>query len=307
MKVLVTGSTGFVGNLLLPYLHQRKMLIYTIDRSKNPCTLISKSYSWDQIQELPDVDCVIHLAAKAHDLKNAAEKEYVEANVILTKTILDYFVNSNSNLFVYLSTIKVIGDEGNTPIQESQMPAPETVYARTKYEAEKLVNHASFKEFQKRYILRPSLIYGPNCKGNLKLLYKLIKHGIPYPLGQYRNERTYLSIDNLNFVLYKITQNELLEGTYNVADETSISTIELIQIIGSSLNRKVVIWHWNKRIVNMAFSIATLINFSINRSTLKKLTGNYLVNTMKLQKALDSPLPVETKIGILDTFKSFQE
>ena len=83
------------------------------------------------------------------------------------------------------------------------------------------------------------MIHGPNNKGNLNLLYKIVKRGMPWPLGNFKNQRSFCSIDNLSFIIKElIKNNNVKSGIYNVSDDETISTNELINLISSVLNKK---------------------------------------------------------------------
>lgn len=305
LKVLVTGSTGFVGKSLISYLHVHQIEVFTLDRRANNHSLLSGSFTWRQLSMLPEVDSIIHLAGMAHDVKgNSKDDEYFRINVGLTEKIMDYFANSNATTFVNMSSVKAVTDVADYPLTESQEPAPATAYGRSKLQSELVVKSALVKKFQKRFNLRPCLIYGPNCKGNLKLLYNWVKRGLPYPFGAFYNQRSYLSISNLNYVLHQICVGNLVEGTYNVADGESISTRELVSIIGLSQNREHIIWNCNRRAVKGVARISSFLQLPFNEETLLKLTGNFLVSTKKLRTSLGSDLPVESRTGLLETFKS---
>ena len=307
-KVLITGSTGFIGKTLVAYLSERHVAIFTLDRTNNTNLCVSKSYTWSQIKELPDVDCVVHLAGKAHDVQGRTlEDEYIQVNVGLTDKLLHWFTTSNSTSFVYMSTVKAVRDVAPTPFDEEYLPSPTSVYGRSKLEAETLVRSTKYKDFQKWFILRPSLIYGPNCKGNLMLLYKWITFGVPYPLGHFENSRSYLSITNLMYVLEQINRGKLVEGTYNIADKDSISTVELVKLIGAAINKRSKVWYWNKRLIKGFASVGSKLGLYYIDNVLSKMTDDYLVDTKKLRSQLGSNLPVEINEGMLETFKSFND
>ncbi|MBV5342376.1 nucleoside-diphosphate-sugar epimerase, partial [bacterium] len=96
--------------------------------------------------------------------------------------------------------------------------------------------------FRGLYILRPCMIHGPGNKGNLNLLYNVVKRGIPYPLGAFENRRSFCSIDNLSFVINGLIENQVASGIYNVCDDETVSTNELIELISISLGKKSRIW-----------------------------------------------------------------
>jgi len=139
-------------------------------------------------------------------------------------------------------------------------------------------------------------------------LYQLVSKGLPWPLGDFQNQRSFLSIDNLCFVIKELLENEnISSGIYNVADDEALSTNELIALVGQSLAKKNRILnipsHWIKRIAKLGDTL----NLPLNSERLQKLTENYVVSNDKVVKAIGKPLPVSSREGLLRTFQSFKE
>src|SRR5690554_2720506 len=123
------------------------------------------------------------------------------------------------------------------------MPKAVTPYGQSKLEAETYLLNQKLPEGKRLFILRPCMIHGPGNKGNLNLLYKVVKFGIPYPLGAFHNRRSFLSIENLLFILNRILTNQSIPGgVYNLADDEALSTIEVIRIIAEASKTKAKIW-----------------------------------------------------------------
>jgi nucleoside-diphosphate-sugar epimerase len=151
------------------------------------------------------------------------------------------------------------------------------------------------------------MIHGPGNKGNLNLLYNLVKKGIPYPLGAYFNQRTFLSIENFCFIVREfILQEDIPSGIYNISDSKSHSTIELVKLISDVLEKKPRIWHIPKFIINTIAKLGDILKLPLNTERLDKLTETYLVSNQKLLKAINKPLPIEGSSGLVKTFESFQ-
>src|SRR5690606_10679247 len=85
------------------------------------------------------------------------------------------------------------------------------------------------------------MIHGPDDKGNLQLLYKIISKGIPYPLASFENKRSFLSIENFNYFIYQILMNSKLveSGIYHISDDEPISTLQIIKIIKQVTGKRV--------------------------------------------------------------------
>lgn len=156
------------------------------------------------------------------------------------------------------------------------------------------------------YILRPCMIHGPGNKGNLNLLYQLVKKGIPYPLGAFENRRSFTSIDNLSFVIEQLIEKDIPSGIYNVGDDETLSTNELITLMATTMGKPNRIWNWNKGLIQFCARIGSVLHLPLNTERLQKLTENYVVSNAKLKKALGiDKMPVRAEEGLRKTIKSF--
>ena len=289
--ILGTGFSGFVG------LNFQK---YFDDKS------IRSIHRGEEI-EIHGEDIVIHLAGKAHDLKNtSSSQEYYEVNTELTKKVYDAFLASKAKVFITLSSVKAVADQVQGELSEQHNPNPITYYGKSKLLAEQYILSKEIPEGKRVYILRPCMIHGPGNKGNLNLLYKLVSKNIPWPLGTFENKRSFCSIDNLMFIIKELIEREdIPSGTYNVADDESLSTNELISFIAQCQNRTPKIWNFSKMFIECLASLGDKLHLPLNTERLQKLTSSYVVSNAKIKAAIGKPLPVSSKEGLLKTFKSF--
>lgn len=296
MKITITGASGFVGTSLQDSL-----------KTSNEINSMSVRYKSDQKFEI-NTDVIIHLAGKAHDLKKVSNStDYYESNFELTKQLFDAFLNSEASVFIFMSTVKAVGDQVVGVLTEVTTPNPKTHYGIAKQLAEEYLLSKKLPEGKRVYILRPSMIHGPGNKGNLNLLYQLVAKGLPWPLGIFENQRSFLSIENLCFVIKELLENSSISsGAYQVADDKPLSTNELVRILNSSLNKKSRILnipsYWIKRVAKLGDHL----HLPLNSERLQKLTENYVVSNKKLINAIGKPLPIESKEGLLKTFRSFK-
>ena len=205
--VLITGSTGFVGQNLLPYLALKG--INTIGVSRN--TTIYNCISYNDLNNAvwSSAFSMVHLAGKAHDLKKTSEdNEYYEVNTLLTKNLFDQFLQSDCEVFIYMSSVKAVADEVIGVLSEKIEATPITAYGKSKLASEQYLLAQQLPEGKKLYILRPCMIHGPGNKGNLNLLYKLVSMRIPWLLGLFENKRSYCSIENLSFIINELIENK---------------------------------------------------------------------------------------------------
>jgi nucleoside-diphosphate-sugar epimerase len=156
------------------------------------------------------------------------------------------------------------------------------------------------------YILRPSMIHGPGNKGNLNLLYNVVKKGIPWPLGAFDNKRSFCSVENLCFIINElINRSDIPSGIFNVCDDTPISTNTLISLMSDLNNRKPKILRIPKNLIMTFATIGDKLGLPLNTERLQKLTENFVVSNIKITKALNKQLPLTAENGLIETLKSF--
>jgi len=311
MNILITGIHGFVGSNLVEAL-KKNYSIYGLDIVSLEKEGVIKTFFWNDLNDLPNIDVVIHLAGKAHDTKNQANaQDYFDINTELTKKIYDWYFKSTATKFIFFSSVKAAADtvEGEI-LTEDVVPNPVGPYGESKIAAEKylLSYELQATSYEKKtYILRPCMIHGPGNKGNLNLLYNVVKKGIPYPLGAFENRRSFTSIDNLSFVIEQLLEKDVESGIYNISDDEVLSTNELIQLIANVSNKKARIWNWSPFIIKGIASIGSVIHLPLNKERLQKLTENYIVSNVKIKSALGiEKFPVSAKEGFEATIKSFK-
>lgn len=310
MKILITGVHGFVGSNLVKAL-SKDHTIYGLDIVSPIKEGVRYTFSWDFLDkpdEIPEVDAIIHLAGKAHDTKNeAAADVYFKVNTELTKKIYDYFLTSNTaKKFIFFSTAKAAADKVDGILTEDVVPSPKGPYGESKIAAEKYIQEHMIDEKQV-YILRPCMIHGPGNKGNLNLLYGVVKKGIPWPLGSFENRRTFTSIDNLCFVINGLLTKDVPTGIYNMGDDEALSTNELIEEICKSIGKKAHIWKLPKGLMTGIAKIGGMLHLPLDSERLRKLTENYISSNEKIKKALGvEKMPVDAKKGLQRTLESFK-
>jgi nucleoside-diphosphate-sugar epimerase len=297
LNILITGSTGFVGKNLLSYFKDHDFSL--CDTRKNDLSII------DYNKE--NIDAFIHLAGKAHDLKkNAPKDEYYTINTKLTEKIFDEFLESKARIFIFLSSVKAVADDLEEVLTENHNPNPISHYGKSKLLAEQYILSKQIPNSKKVYILRPCMIYGPGNKGNLNLLYNIVKKGIPWPLGAYKNRRSFCSIDNLCFIIKHLLDknNNIPSGVYNVSDDEGISTNQIVKIIAECTKKKVIILNIPRLIIKFIAKIGDFFNFSVNSENLKKLTETYLVSNQKIKLYINEPLPIKVEHGLRNVIES---
>jgi len=293
MKYFITGHTGFVGKNFLMQLNQNDQKHLYIKNSDI---------------DISDCETVLNFAGKAHDLKNSSNsEEYYTVNTEFTKKIFKSFLQSNAKVFITLSSVKAVADSIDCELTEDHIPKPISHYGKSKLLADQYILSHSIPEGKRVYILRPTMIYGLNNKGNLNLLINIIKKGWPWPLGAFENKRSFCSIENIFFIIHELIENENIKsGVYNIADDNPISINQLINIIAISQNKKTKILKIPRKIIFILAQIGDFFNLSFNMERLIKLTDSYVVSNKKIKNAISKSLPVASDDGLIKTLTTYK-
>ena len=279
MKILITGSNGFVGTNLRRYLEERGHSCVTLD-------VRDADYDWTEFAKIPFESCgaIVHLAGKAHDLKKvAAEQSYFDVNVGLTEKIFNASVGKVSR-FVYFSSSKASA-EGNA-------------YGRSKLAAERFLNGRAI-------VLRPAMIHGPGNKGNLNLLWGIARHGLPWPLAAFENRRSFTSIGNICAAVEALCERGE-NGVYPIADDEMLSTNRLIELIAETCGKRAKLWRIPKPFMRMVARIGDVLYLPLNTERIEKLTEDSLVDNSKLKAALGwREMPIRAEDGMRKTLETF--
>ncbi|MDP3453188.1 MAG: NAD-dependent epimerase/dehydratase family protein [Bacteroidales bacterium] len=316
MNILITGASGFVGSNLSKYLSSNGYLVDSLDIVKNGSPFIRDFYLWSELEGINFnlYDAVIHLAGKAHDVRGKSGSEiYFNVNTGLTKVVFDKFLNSEAGSFIFFSSVMGVADvvDGDV-LTEVVVPAPVCPDGESKMLAENYIleqsgEYAEKMKHKRFYILRPCMIHGPGNKGNLNLLYKVVSKGVPWPLGQFENLRSFTFIRNLEFIIEKLMVGDIESGVYNVCDDVPLSTNRLIELIGDSLGKRASVWNLSSGFVKGVAKIGDYLHLPLNSLRLQKLSENYVVSNAKIKAALGiDKLPVSSEDGMVETLKSFR-
>lgn len=297
--LLLTGSSGFVGQNLILYLSNKDTYCNAISRSQ------LHSISLGTINEC---EAIIHLAGKAHDLKKVSQSdEYYQVNFELTKDLYDAFLKSEAKKFVFISSVKSVADHLDKPLTEDHKPNPQTHYGKSKLMAEEYIQSQALPVGKSYYILRPCMIHGPGNKGNLNLLYQFVSKGLPYPLAAFENKRSFLSVENLCFIIKElIKRNNIPSGVYNVADDEELSTNQIVSLLSEGLNKSPRLLHVPAKLISLVARMGDFLKLPLNTERLGKLTENYMVSNEKIKQALKKELPLSAHEGILKTAQAFK-
>lgn len=209
---------------------------------------------------------------------------YGESKIAAESYIKEHFILPTTSSG-YLSPL-------NSPVNRGKTTSPE----------EENVRYSD----KRVYILRPCMIHGPGNKGNLNLLYNVVKKGIPWPLGDFENKRSFTSIDNLCYVVEGLLTKDVASGIYHMGDDEALSTNELIALMCEAMGKEPHIWKMNRKMMEGCADLGTLLHLPLNTERLRKLTENYVVSNEKIKLALGiDRMPVRAADGIMKTIRSF--
>ena len=298
MKIIITGATGFVGKNLTQYLTTKSDTVI-------PLSIRNGDYQLDNT-----ADAIIHLVGKAHDTKNTSDdNEYYRVNTDLTIALFDKFLQSDIKDFIFFSSVKAAADSVEGTLTEDSKANPQTAYGKSKLKAETYLLSKQLPSNKRLIIIRPCMIHGEGNKGNLNLLYQVVKYSVPWILAAYENRRSFIGIDNLNYVVYEILNHpKIPSGIYNIADDKPISTNALITLIAESINKKTKLLKIPKFAINQMAKIGDKAHLPLNTERLQKLTESYVVSNQKIKQSLGiDTLPFTVEQGLTKTIKSFDK
>lgn len=298
MKIIITGATGFVGKNLTQYLTTKSDTVI-------PLSIRNGDYQLDNT-----ADVIIHLVGKSHDTKNTSDdNEYYRVNTDLTIALFDKFLQSDIKDFIFFSSVKAAADSVEGTLTEDSKANPQTAYGKSKLKAETYLLSKQLPSNKRLIIIRPCMIHGEGNKGNLNLLYQVVKYSVPWILAAYENRRSFISIDNLNYVIYEILNHpEIPSGIYNIADDKPMSTNALITLIAKSINKKPRLLKIPKFAINQMAKIGDKAHLPLNTERLQKLTESYVVSNQKIKQSLGiDTLPFTVEQGLTKTIKSFDK
>lgn len=250
MKILITGATGFVGKSLVHTLSKNKdYSLILLSRKINHQLpdhieqLISRQSKQTFAESIPEnIDVIIHLAGRAHMLNDQSSDPltaFREVNVEGTLQLARQALDKKVKRFIFMSSIGVNGSTtAHRPFSENSVPQPHADYAVSKLEAEQELNKLFAGSDTELVVIRPPLVYAAHAPGNFARLLKLVATNLPLPFAGTNNKRSFVALENLvDFIQTCIEHPNAANQTFLVADETSISTRELVEYLKQGMGR----------------------------------------------------------------------
>lgn len=311
MLIAITGASGFLGQALCTSFASYGYKVRGIVRPKKvikqddieyiAINNIGANTNWSDA--LLGVDCVLHLAARAHVMNETgsiALDKYRAINVEGTRRLAKQALACKVKRFIYLSSIKVNGEttSGSNYFTSKDIPKPEDPYGISKWEAEQVLWDIAERTNLEVVVVRPTLIYGQNMKGNLLRLFNLVASGLPLPLGSLHNKRSLISLDNLADLLIKCVHHQNAKGqTLLASDNDDISITELLHSISIALGKP-------SRLIPIPANLLKLcINILGKKEIANRILENLQVDISETKKLLDWQPPISISKGLDKTAK----
>jgi nucleoside-diphosphate-sugar epimerase len=313
-NILVTGATGFIGGHLLPVLHKKNLQITLAVRNDLPEKLNPdyKVFNVGEIEEntdwteaLKEVDTVIHLAARAHQLNDQAinpEAEFLRINCEGTKALVKQAIASGVKHFIFISSIGAMGTLSEQILTEKSPCHPDSPYGRSKLQAEQALIELCQNSPMTWTILRPTLVYGIGNPGNMERLMKLVKTGFPLPLGSIKNRKSFVYVGNLvDAIITCINHPNAKNQTFIVSDGDDLSTTDLIRRLGKALRKSPLLLPVPAELLRLTTKLLGKADIG------DRLLGSLQVDSSKIRQMLDWTPPYTVDQGLqatADWFKS---
>jgi nucleoside-diphosphate-sugar epimerase len=312
-RVLVTGATGFVGRTLCETLLRRDIRVRAAVRDArvdlgNPVEIcqvgeIGRGTDWGRA--LDDVDCVMHLAARAHATGRRAGSQsalFQEVNAAGTARLVDAAVRGGVARFIYLSSVKVNGEATTgRPYSAHDEPKPTDAYARSKWQGELAVHDPALSARMGCATLRAPLVYGPGVRANFLRLMRWVDRGTVLPFGAVRNLRSLISVWNLADALIRVAEHQAAPGRiWMVSDGEDVSTPDLIRALGRAMGRQV-------RMVSVPLALLRLAGaLTAHGAEVAKLCGSLVVDATETRSILQWTPPLTLPQGLDRTVAWYQ-
>ncbi|GGK73271.1 UDP-glucose 4-epimerase family protein [Amphritea balenae] len=331
MRIFLTGSSGFVGGVILDRLVAQSVESYALHRTDVICIPDGVTKLLGDLTDLSDIknasvgsdvysdqstvdpafvldmalansDVVIHAAARAHIMKDEVAEplaEYRRLNVEGTINLAQQAAIAGVQRFIFISSIKVNGEQTplDQPFMADDAPAPHGAYGISKWEAEEGLKQLATETGMEVVIIRPPLVYGAGVKGNLASMIKLVTKGVPLPLGAVHNQRSLVAVDNLvDLIITCIDHPAAANQVFLVSDGHDLSTTNLLRGVASAMGK-------SSRLLPVPSFILMLAGTLLGKKEVtQRLLGSLQVDITKTRNLLDWEPPISVSEGLKRCF-----
>lgn len=303
----MTGASGFIGRSLFEELRTKyavSLLLRTATEdfahAEEKFFLRSFSKKTDFFEYFNDVDCVIHLAAKAHNTSKHLTRsicDLTDTNTHATVKFARQAAESGVRRFIFLSSIGVHGQKNDSPFTFSDEPAPLDAYSISKFEAEVGLKKIAEDTGMEVVIIRAPLVYGKNAPGNFGALLHLSKKNWPLPFGAIHNKRSFVFVDNLNSLIATCIEHAKARNkTFLVSDGEDISTSNFIKMLRLASGQK-------PRLIPVPISFLQFAASIVGKKdAMEKLSSSLTVDIQNTMTTLKWKPPITLDEGIRRCF-----
>lgn len=299
--MLVTGASGFVGAAVLRRLHEDGML--ATGAVRRACTIaacrpgpsLSAEADWRPL--LAGHDVVVHAAARVHVMRErdpAPRAAYLRTNTEGTLALARQAAAAGVKRFVFISTVKVLGERTTRPFSADSPPAPCDPYAESKLEAEKAVARIGLATGMEWVIIRPPLVYGPGVRGNFATMVRWLRSGMPLPLGAIEhNRRALVALDTLtDLIATCVTHPAAANRSFLVSDGEDLSTTALLQRLAAALGVRA-------RLVPVPVGVLRAVAGAVGKgATMARLCDSLQVDIGQTTRVLGWRPPIDVDEGL---------
>lgn len=307
MQVLITGAAGFVGKVLVESLANEACLVRLALRANESNAQqdyfsvgnINANTNWQNA--LGSIDVVIHLAARVHVMRETSDDplaEFREVNVLGTEHLARSAAATGVKRLVYVSSIKVNGEETQSgqAYSEQSNPAPQDPYGVSKWEAEQVLHQVAKETGLEVVIVRPPLVYGPDVKGNFAQMISVVARGVPLPFASVNNKRSLIYVKNLvDALILCATHPSAAGNTYLLSDGEDVSTSDLLRKLAVATGKK-------PRLFSCPVVLLELAARMFGKSAqVGRLLGSLQVDSSKIRRELGWMPPFSMDDGLKAT------
>ncbi len=329
MKILVTGSTGFVGSRVVQIALKKGWASVEVKRlsTQNKDTYLNEHGSLCKETENTDcfkitdissntqwggafdrVECIVHCAARVHQMNESeadARSAYNEVNTLGTLHLARQAAKAGVKRFVFLSSIKVNGEATHTGelFKPNLVHKPTDPYGLSKYEAEVGLQQIAEDTGLEVVIIRPPLVYGPNVKANFLSMINVVAKGLPLPLGAIDNRRSMVFLDNLvDLILISCVHKNAVGRTFLVSDDNDVSLTYMLNSISKAMKRT----HYVLLPIPPSW-IKFAAKIIGKPEVAQRLCGNLQLDIQETKNALDWKPPFDFDEGIQRTVGHYMQ
>ncbi|MGF1745862.1 UDP-glucose 4-epimerase family protein [Vibrio minamisatsumaniensis] len=310
MRLLITGGAGFVGSRVVELAEECAWQVVLVVRDtaklQPNCFMISSiGAETDWTGAFRGVDCVVHCAARVHQM-NEIEQDvltaYRDINTLGTLNLAKQAADAGVKRFVFVSSIKVNGEfsEPNLPFEPNLKNTPQDPYGFSKYEAEVELAKLSKETGLEVVIIRPPLVYGPGVKANFLSMMRSIDKGIPLPFGAINNQRSLVYLDNLSDLILTCCEHPMAPGhTFLASDDHDVSTTKLMQTIARAMGK-------SPRLIPIPMSWLQAVSSALKKKHIaQRICDNLQVDIGLTKEILGWKPPVSYEQGIKRTVEAY--